>query len=576
MSEILGVRFKKHYNHKIVEKIKDKLNFKPKFEYLSDLTFILADGLNDNFYTKNSDEGFVVSGFGFDQIDLSIIKGSDWERIINGKSFDDVSGIYSLVYWKDNNVFLKTDKLGLSSFYILKHEFGTVFSSRLDWLVYFYEASINQNALSLKLTLSHMFTETTILNNIEQLSHCGSATINSEVVTSYKFWYPAEEFYSYEKLIKKLRLLLGNIKHKISLGLSGGIDSRTILALFPHYKELVTHTIGEPADYDLIIAKKISRELNLKHFEFFPNPAECNNLFRKAQSLFLESEMNIPFEGIEFYDNLSDLYRYGYWLIDGGYLMYLRRTAHNKILFKHKTKMLHNKMDNLFLEFKIPDSKVLNNNIINMDSARDLFSEMLKSLPLPSVITPENWIDLFHQRYRYAYCCSPIQRIFDKLIPNISLGANEILLNLFYSIPLKVKSDCRLNVKIISDFKKELLKFPFARWNTTTPVIRGKYMPYLYSKMKIKLFGAYVSQVQNLSFMAIKEELLSFFDSSDIDDQVFNVPYITDQINLLKNNRSFNMKDVEKWFKLQTWFNHVSSNKNSIELNDFLISEKPE
>ncbi len=464
---------------------------------------------------------------------------------------------------------LFTDKLGLTSFYLLESDGVTFFSSRLDWLVYFYDASISNEQFSLKLHTKYHYQTETILKKVRVLCHSAHAIISTKNKISTQFWLPQIYQYSYEDLIYKMKSFLSAINKPLSLGLSGGLDSRTLLALFSPNNNLKCHTFAERNNPDLTIPENICHQEKITHKVFHYFPQECNNLFSKAQDLTLKSESKISFSSVQLYDFLSELNQMNLCLLDGAYFAFMRRASSNIMIMRNKKKWQNNDFSDAYNAFKGKVFRVVNPSFINEEYMRDYFSDRIKEMPDIKKIGVEKWVDILNMRYKLSPLFSPTERIFDELLPNINFGTNHFLMDYFFSIPLKIKSHCRLNVKIITDFNKKLRHFQYARWNTSTPIIRGKYMPFIYSKIKKMCGGEFKPQIFKKTMILLKEDLLDLYQNSEIDSTYFDISFIKKEMEKMKNGQSYNMREIEQWFKMQTWINHISQNKNILNPSKF-------
>ncbi len=260
------------------------------FKYIHDVAiffvsfpgFYLALGGNPDtiFWESNSDSssGWAVVGIGIKRDDLHahIMSFTDWakflsEEVINVKSID---GHFAIIRWNVSSVECFTDQLGLRTIYFGMLKEGVCISTRLDWVARTTKCSqIDLNSFGGRWLMFNQLSYSSCVIGIERLGPGGYAKFDSGLVKKCNNspWLPSFEPQSLDSVLEILKSFLVCVldnKYKLSLGLSGGLDSRLLLSLLfsisPH--GFVTHTFGPSDDPDVQLARNLSSALKLRHF----------------------------------------------------------------------------------------------------------------------------------------------------------------------------------------------------------------------------------------------------------------------------------------------------------------------
>lgn len=196
----------------------------------------------------------------------------------------DIDGIFSAIIYdqREKKIHLVTDRYGF------KHLYWTIYNGELYWFsevkcmlaLSNYSPKICQQALSNFFTKKHFMENESWFQDVSLLSPATvltwdilTKTVNTEVYWNWNEIKQLPTGLDEFEIIEELgRLFINAIKmqtlsgEKIGLNLSGGLDSRAILAAMPdNIDPLHTFTIGTPKCDDVRIARIASLKKNAVH-----------------------------------------------------------------------------------------------------------------------------------------------------------------------------------------------------------------------------------------------------------------------------------------------------------------------
>lgn len=196
------------------------------------------------------------------------------------ETLHDIDGYYSALIYDPINkeVISITDRYGFKPMYIYIDNGNVIIASELKCIASFSDTELTIDAKALECFIQHgqMIENSTWFTQVKVQ---GAATMQSidlktKQSTSQSYWSWNEivrNHDSFDRAIDHTHYLLENaIKNRIgaqsiSIALSGGLDSRTILALCDPKKIDFTYTFGKQGSEDVLIAKKLSQQDKVEH-----------------------------------------------------------------------------------------------------------------------------------------------------------------------------------------------------------------------------------------------------------------------------------------------------------------------
>lgn len=514
---------------------------------------------------------FIVSGLGIlkkDEFKLADV--NEWKELVDSKKFvQELNGHFAGCIIQDGLITCFNDGLGLREVYYVKLDDGILVSSRADLLSRFIE----NKTPAYDYIAGNWFTSVPLFYKTftEQIKRLGPGGIlevhqlNEPQVTNRKFT-------AHESNIEIVRELLNKFSrfplstHKLSLGLSGGLDSRILLALLSGsgQKNWRVHTFGSGGMKDVLIAEEIAARLNLRHIVFNRTHFNINEILEWINKFLPFTGLTIPISDFLhlYYHKLID--DYGYMIIDGAFGEIGRRQYLNRFRVNGAEVIKGKDTAALLDNMRMQKADIFD------DSVKD---EMLKALresteivwkEMDGVSTKDAyyWIDKLMVRYKPSNVFNYGQHCLDQMITAYMPFAQEELLENILRLPLKVKRNGRFFRSIIKEENPELTKISLVKDHIAYPYSLGTVTSYAWRKMKYKLSKiTRVDPVKYYMFDELKEYIYDELNSRQAKESNFidrnKILHAADSY--YKGDKTY-LNDLDWWLTFHEWYKINFSN----------------
>lgn len=517
--------------------------------------FLSAGGNKNIFFDANGKEVFVVSGIGIDKNLMTVADKNYWKltalpKILN---HDFIDGHYAGASITADSFTFFTDPLGLREVFFFETDDKIYYSTRLDLILKLGKFEIDFNEFGSRWMLLNQISTRSIVKNIVRLN-CGSiASIQNKELNIKKFtWLPQESKKSisiieFSDLVKEF-FLLSKENQKLSLSLSGGLDSRMLLSLLLNQRKLdwSAHTFSNSNLADEEVARKLA-----SHFNFSLNIIKPPELSRKelfdfiknyiANTYLTESAFNAV--NLLGYDNLPD----SEIIIDGGFGEIWRREFFLKLLLKNRKAVLD--FDQLVVtkSMLLFRADIFNKDTANLmlDSSINHVYELMRKITVEGNILSENIIDFFVVKSRLPNYYGAEQNRIESKVSAIMPFAQYSLLNKLFSVSVDTRRNNKLIKSIIAENAPALRQFSLSKGNMTYPYFLNSFGKRIYAKVFSGLKKSEDSSVHN--FVSVFKEFL--FDSV--------------------NSSSFKNYQYYDHIKIKKLVDDIYEKNNMIKFNEF-------
>ena len=501
-------------------------------------TFIAAGGIPEtcHFHIKQqANAGWIVVGLGISLHESSCktLSRDAWQAILEKETPNMApslpeNGHFVALRWKDDTIEAFTDVLGVRTLYYAKHGKGLILSTRLNWIA----ALSGHKQIDYTVFGSHWLTFNQLtfdspVQNIKRLGPNGHLHFSRQVLSSHQTpWSPAKISYSPDSFEETLQAFSNPVlpdNKGLSLGLSGGLDSRTLLALLDRQKIAGLHTFGPVEKADVNVACNIARGLGLPHIvlhEPVPSSLQCLELLRShvAQTQAMTSASAVL--GLRYYERLNAK---NLAIIDGGFGEAARRQFLNRLLRRGATIFKKQQSDEDFFASFLPFIATPRADIFVPEiQARmeqgvvDQLKQVWSDLPPSRDFGLENTLDLFSTRTRLPNFFGYEQNRLDGLILNYMPFAQPSFLNVVFNTPIRRRKEGRLFRQIIQSRLALLADFPLVKGAYRYPYRLPSTGAYVWTKIKAKLKPAPVFPQQHQFLDTLKAFALDTVASTSL------------------------------------------------------------
>ncbi|MBK9098674.1 MAG: hypothetical protein IPM14_11280 [bacterium] len=492
-----------------------------------DTNLILFAGGNKqtcSFKSESSSSCWIVSGIGLKSADIGykILDTDDWDLLLslNPINLKSVNGHFVVLKYSENGLKFFTDELGLREIHIVKLNNAFGFTTRIDWLKYFIKPEIDFKEFGSRWLLQNQISRSSLIKNVIRLV-CADATIkNNSLLIERNIWQPDFEAKNSREIFDvTLKKLLSVENKKISLSLSGGLDSRLLLSYLEtiNIDEWDTHTFGDPNHPDSKIAFQLLKSLKKENEIINDELPAQDQMIKLIKEYSVQSIVTNPASSIinlRFYDRLTDRNRI---VIDGGFGEIWRRAFANRLLILGKNSILKKDAVGLFSFLRYNRADIFTSDAIKemetgiIGQFDELFSEMLDA----NQISPEKWIDLFSIRSRLMNYYAPEQIRVDNFVVSFMPLVQRDILNLLFNLRESEKKNGKLFKQLIKKNASQLTKFPLVKGNIVHPFNSSSLGARLHSRIKNRLGLSYQSKSQIDFLKSLKEFIGDIAHSAD-------------------------------------------------------------
>lgn len=519
--------------------------------------------------------GWAVVGIGILKMNhkCCILTRDDWRRVLSVE-FPDLScldGHFVALRWKSDKLECFTDQLGLRTLYFSKYDKGICISTRLDWVAQTSKCSeIDFAALGSRWILFNQVSYESCVVGIDRLGPAGHATFRDGVVihsTMYTPWLPTFTPNSTALPIECLQGFVQcalNHRYKPSLGLSGGLDSRLILALLASSPgaEFTTHTIGDLQDPDVQIAKSITSALAIPHRHFdepLPETSQCIKGIRSYVAQTILVEPSTSWLKLRYYPRLREE---GRLMIDGGFGEIARRQYLNRVVRLGRRALLLRDVSRLLQLMRTPRADIFSIEIVGLlqNGAQQSLEKALDEMPNVETIGVENFADLLAVRTRVPNYGAPEQSRIDGEILNIMPLVQPSFLRAIFGLPVKVRSNAGLYYDLIRKECPALSRFPLAKSGFRYRFGLSSNVAWLIVKLKSKFAKGYFDTKPDMLLAHLREYVLDISHSNEVmTNAMYNHRRLLDAITRYYGGELHLRNTVDWWLTFELWRRSFSS-----------------
>lgn len=489
--------------------------------------FILGfEGIPETLiFDVDNNKGFVVGGIGISAEGNKFLNTDDWKAAFSNSTYNlaNVNGHFAAVVFDENKIKLITDTLGLREIYYFKKKNAIYFSTRLDILATLTNNNEpNLNTSSSAWLLTNHFGYASLVKNIERLGPGGLLEIvNDNFLVSHPNEYLPKFANTFDdnpvkSKLEELTLLPIKENKNLSLALSGGMDSRVLLAyLLMNDASFSVHTFGEMTQPDAVIAKNISDYHHIDHL-FFPNEIPPPKLLIDyLKNMIGQTLLTMPASETLHMKNHAAVYNQNKFIIDGGYGEILRRELLNKVLLLNKKAVLQENYSGLIPHLQSYRADIFKDEITKT-MRNDLTGQIetaCRALPDVKIIGLEHWLDFFAIKLKMPNVNGPGQALMDALAPGYMPFAQKTLLDEGFLLSPTLKKNGKIFKSILLANKLNLNKFPLVKNQITYPYGSSSLSARLFVQLK-KKFGNVYADPSRLDMLNLLEEYFTHLINS--------------------------------------------------------------
>lgn len=505
---------------------------KPDYTIKTDWLYLAAGGPDSTCKTGRFDPaasdrstGWVVVGLGLQDNhtgQIAPLSENQWTDILSVEKPDltGIDGHFAVLTWKKRKLTCATDQLGLRSLFFAHSDSGYAVSTRLDWIARWCgKSDVNFRHFGSHWLTFNQLGYGCLVDGIERLGPGARAIFTPRSVeTSVSHWLPRKP--DTTDLVNTLSRLLDPsfADRTLSLGLSGGLDSRFLLSLLTASKKSFSiHVFGNSEDPDVRISKNIGmrEEFDHQHIKSaHPDPRTlpaalldyCGQLCATGPASTILKSYGYTF--------LNDQ---GKLMIDGGFGEIARRQFFNRLLRQGPRNLLDTDPASLLQYFYVNQSELFNRETLDemKRGVQEDLQLLSETMPPIQEFGRENFADLLAVRTRLPSFYGYEQARLDGVVPNFMPFAQPSFLNTAFHTPIETKQDGYLFRKTIRSTCPALARYPLVKGGTTYPFRLSSLSAGIWTKIKSSFGYRFIDPTPITFLHALSEYVQDLLHSSD-------------------------------------------------------------
>jgi hypothetical protein len=485
-----------------------RIHPQPLLQHQSSSLYIATGGIPQTCLFEHTNQtgqpgetGWVVVGLGIQKSDLScrILDRGDWRKILTAEVPDlsALDGHYIALCWNGKQVECYSDHLGMRKIYFTPAEGGIVFSTRLDWITKFRNEFDFNEFGSQWLTFNHLSYES-FIKGIHRLgpggvAHCTPSRI--EIKNKPFEINQIDQRISIDHILAAFLNPVHDQELTLSLGLSGGLDSRVLfgLLLSGTRPAFTLHLFGNPTEPDVMIAQRMAQKYGIEQI-FFPESVSMEELNPDLMKEYVaKTSLALPvssFTKLRFYSRLHQMKKI---MIDGGMGEIGRRQFLNRLYFKASGKKISVKPKMIGRYIRMHHASIFVPEVekIMEGGIESQLERALSEMPSIEDIGLENLIDLFIVRFRFPNYAGLDQSRFDEEIVNYMPFAQPSFIQAVFQMPQHERRNGKYYRTLIRSLDPLLTRYPLVKGTVTYPFVLPTLPGWLYTKVKSKAGFSY-------------------------------------------------------------------------------------
>lgn len=519
MSSFIGVF---NGGEDILNKIKQAYSFlTPSIE--TPICTIFSNQKTDRlFYSQESSVKWIVSGIGIHPYPtLSLVTETDWSQLFSSRSQDipTLNGHFAGIKLDNEKVELFTDQIGMRSIYTVKLKNAVIFSTRIDWLLPFSNGSIDwevfgEHWLSINAFSKHLF-----VRGIQRI-HCSAPCTLTQngIHVTHKQWTPTPKYIDLESYLFDLTAALFKKNNQLSLGLSGGLDSRFLLGILAGNSSINfdLFTFSGCDHPDERIAIRLNEMVKKPHqlLEYTQDHFNMDDLSNLSVRSLLNASIPELFAN-KLYSILGNQHRVS---IDGGIGEIGRRRFLRSVEFKAKKAILAKNAHALAPLFLNQKADIFNAEITQWmtNGFNQSFDTFLDTMPTPSPDSIGNWLDLFSLRSRVPNIAGYNQELVDETHFHIMPFVQPDFLNGIMHYALSKRLNATWYRYIITKHLKRSTRLPLVKGDGFYPFWMKDISSSVWLKLKTYFSKPYKNTLLVNTLRSNKEQILDLLSPNAI------------------------------------------------------------
>jgi hypothetical protein len=493
----------------------------------------------------------------------TLLSQNDWDAV-RGILPKDLDGHFVHASYQNERFEFETDRIGLRTLYWAEASDAILVSTRIDWLTKFLgNCRIDFERLGARWLTFNQITYDSMIGSIHRLGPSGRLVVDrGRVFFSHRPFEPSfSGTFSVTDSIEQLR------RHSIpviadhlepTLGLSGGLDSRVLLALMlaSGSRTFHTHSFGNRNEPDVFVPDRMSKDCGFRHISYESPLPTIEETIPLIHAYAAETNLVEPVSTVLRLGDHRVLNPSTQVLVDGAFGELVRRKYLSRFILNGKKAIEKRNVDVILKNLQIERADIFTREVTALMTAgvKKEIAEMLETMPDINRIGIENYLDLWAVRARLPnYSCDAQARLDSSLL-NFMPFAQSSYIDTIFDIPVRYRRNAALFRKIIKQNAPRLATYPLVKINTTHPFSLPSLASIALSKAKIRLGYQYNDESVHVFLQLIKEYVLDLVHSEEtIEYPAYEYKKIATKVQDYYAGAKYLSGEVSWWLTFELW-----------------------
>gem|GEM_PF-670314 len=511
------------------------------------------------------EQGWVVCGLGLalEGEGCRPLGRRDWRGLLAGhdRSLQAVDGHYIAMRYNGDAVEFFSDPLGMRTVYLAGADGETLFSTRLDWLA---RASgrdeIVLEDLGSHWLLANQLAPASMVRGIERLPAGGVARCTpGTIALAGQPWTPGENRSSDAECIATISAFLNPRLpdgQALALGLSGGMDSRTLLALLVGKRHpFSTYVVGGDDDPDVHISRAIAGREKLRQLHLHaPIPAATDLVPMVEQYASETCAIEPAHSALKFH--YPELHARGLVLVDGGLGEIGRRQYMKRLVVAGRGAMRRGRPEEILPFLAVHRAALMQPGAAAL-MRRGALAELdavWRSMPPVETIGEENFADLLTIRTRFPNYGGREQSRTDGLAMSYMPFAQPATVSCLMRLPPARRRNGRLFSSIIRTYRPSLAALPVVKDGIIYPLRFPHVAAWGYRKLLRRLGMAWHDPAPFTLLAMLEEYIRDIVASRDVREYApYDHPRIGRMVDAYYAGDCSHAHELSWWLSFDAW-----------------------
>jgi hypothetical protein len=519
-------------------------------------------------------DGWLVVGLGMhrEHAHVSFFDDLQWGSVLSQPQPDmsDVDGHFVALRFHDREVQVFTDQLGMRGFYAAKTTGGVIFSTRMDWVAQISNNhEIDFESFGPQWLGFNQISCGSPVHNIHRFGPGSTARCTADSIEYQDtLWRPDAGPYEetdFENVLTPFLLPRTIPPPAISFGLSGGLDSRVLLAMYTAIgvRDLRLHVFGDSIDPDVIVSSRIAGRLHYTHIHEKYVPQSPDELLHRLREYLAQIYVTNPASAIMSVGAVDSVAAHASLILDGSFGEIARRQSYNRLLIKGSG-ALRSRDANRMIQYM----RIFRADIFSRGTRETMERGFLRQMQWyvdetasSRNISDEDFVDLMTIRTRFPNYSGVEQARTDAFIMGYMPYLQPSVLRSTFRIPMHLKRNGRLFRQIIRRSCPELASFPLVKSGTTYPFRFTTVPAHLWTSVKKRIGKPYTDMRMFTMLDMVKEYTLDLAHSEHIKSfAAYDVRKIQSIVERYYAGERRWAHEVDWWLSFELWRQALTNN----------------